>query len=85
MTRARRPEARARPLPADEVHVWVGLDVAHWQDLLTPAQLSVDELDRARRFPFQRERRRFVAARKSGAMLNGHVPPTSGVRIAAVG
>ncbi len=47
------------PLAADEVHLWrIALDAPADASLLSP-----DELERAGRFHFARDRRRFVAAR----------------------
>jgi 4'-phosphopantetheinyl transferase len=51
-------------LPEDEVHLWradleaLSSDESRWQRML-----SADELGRAERFHFQRDRQRFVAAR----------------------
>jgi 4'-phosphopantetheinyl transferase len=51
-------------LPEDEVHLWridldaVGGDESRWQEVL-----SADELARAARFHFSRDRQRFVASR----------------------
>jgi 4'-phosphopantetheinyl transferase len=51
-------------LSEDEVHLWrvdleaVGAEESHWQTLLSP-----DEVTRAARFHFARDRQRFVAAR----------------------
>jgi 4'-phosphopantetheinyl transferase len=51
-------------LPIDEVHLWrvdldaIGGDESRWQQALSP-----DELMRAARFHFPRDRRRFVASR----------------------
>lgn len=56
-------EARVA-LPEDEVHLWrvdveaVGGDELRWQEVL-----SADELARAARFHFARDRQRFVASR----------------------
>jgi 4'-phosphopantetheinyl transferase len=52
------------PLPDDEVHLWrvdlesIGADEIRWQQVL-----SSDELTRAAKFRFSRDRQRFVAAR----------------------
>jgi len=52
------------PLPEDEVHLWrvdleaIGADESRWQRVL-----SSDELTRAARFHFSRDRQRFVASR----------------------
>ncbi len=52
--------------PPEEVHVWrVRLDVADWRCSLAPARLSDDEILRVRRFPFDRERRRFAVCRST--------------------
>jgi 4'-phosphopantetheinyl transferase len=65
--------------PSGDIQVWtVPLDAADWQDLLTPERLSPDDLARLRRFPFERERRRFAVSRAAvRAILGGHlgVPP----------
>ena len=52
------------PLPEDEVQLWrvdleaIGADESRWQKVL-----SADELARASRFHFSRDRQRFVASR----------------------
>jgi 4'-phosphopantetheinyl transferase len=52
------------PPGSGEVHVWpVWLDRADWRDSLDAGRLSSDELDRARRYPFEREQRRFAVCR----------------------
>jgi 4'-phosphopantetheinyl transferase len=51
-------------LPGDEVHVWrasLDLPASHVQDL--QHTLAADELNRAARFHFQRDRRHFIVAR----------------------
>jgi len=51
-------------LPEDEVHLWrvdleaIGADESRWQRVL-----SSDELTRAARFHFSRDRQRFIASR----------------------
>lgn len=46
----------------DEIHLWrASLDVCHFRHC--EQVLSTDELDRAVRFRFERDRRRFTAAR----------------------
>ncbi len=61
---ARRHREAPFRLSADEIHVWtVGLDIADWRDNLVPGRLSDDELQRAARSPFERERRRFAVCR----------------------
>jgi 4'-phosphopantetheinyl transferase len=57
-------------LGRDEVHVWLaGLDVARQPDDLAP--LSAEERRRAARFHFERDRRRFTAARSCLRRLLG--------------
>jgi 4'-phosphopantetheinyl transferase len=74
------PGPRDAPVPLtepsrDEVHVWtIRLDLADWRDSLPPEELSDDELVRAGRFLFERERRRFAICRATlRAILGGYL------------
>jgi 4'-phosphopantetheinyl transferase len=56
--------ARASRLSGDQIHVWVAsLQVASGIFAALSRTLSADELERAGRFRFERDRRRFVVAR----------------------
>ena len=60
---------------SDEVHIWsVRLDRVDWRDKLVPRWLTEDEAVRAKRFLFQRERRRFAVCRATlRAILGGYL------------
>jgi 4'-phosphopantetheinyl transferase len=66
------PSVVAPDLSADEVHVWQAkLDASPFQESFWEMLLSEDELARARRFHFSRDRRRFAVARSSLRVILG--------------
>src|SRR6185436_1069938 len=70
------PENDARRLlPRDEVHLWtIPLDPANWRDAFRLGWLSPDELQRAHRFAFECEQRRFAVCRATvRAILGGYL------------
>jgi 4'-phosphopantetheinyl transferase len=66
---------RPRASLPDEVHVWaVRLDRVDWRDEFVPGWLTEDEVVRAKRFLFERERRRFAVCRATlRAILGGYL------------
>jgi 4'-phosphopantetheinyl transferase len=55
---------RAKTLKSKEIHVWSAfLDTCERQSVTLQTALSADELGRASRFHFERDRRRYVVAR----------------------
>ncbi len=59
-----RPPPRTTHLPDGQVHVWrASLDVSEHRLRALERTLGLDELDRAGRLRFARDRRRFIAAR----------------------
>ena len=71
----RRREVPSLVSRSDEVHVWkVRLDPGDLREHRAPGRLSADELLRAQRFPFERERRRFTVCRAAlRAILGGYL------------
>ena len=64
------PSREVAGLDPDEVHVWAA-DLDHLPEASLRGALSADERDRAGRFHFERDRRRFVVARGLLRLLLG--------------